>query len=90
MSDNQTVEDASRNERNQTEGPRGDATPQEKAVVDTNVLMTVKDVAVYLQFAETTVYKLLNQGKLPGMKVGGRWRFSRKRLDKWLAERQVG
>jgi excisionase family DNA binding protein len=49
-------------------------------------VMTVKEVSVYLRLAQSTVYKLVNEGKLPGRKVGGTWRFSRRGLDKWLRE----
>jgi len=49
-------------------------------------IMTVKDVAGYLKLAESTIYKLLREGKIPAKKVGGRWRFSRNLLDGWLQE----
>lgn len=47
-------------------------------------VMTVQEVAVFLRLAESTVYKLAQEGKLPGRKVGGAWRFSRKGLEAWL------
>jgi excisionase family DNA binding protein len=34
--------------------------------------------------AQSTVYKLLNECKLPGRKVGGSWRFSKRTLDEWI------
>ena len=49
-------------------------------------VMTVKEVADYLRLAESTVYRLVKRGSLPGRKLGGNWRFSRKNLDKWLIE----
>ena len=47
-------------------------------------ILTVRDVAVYLKMAESTVYKLANDGQIPGRKVGGGWRFSKKELERWL------
>ena len=47
-------------------------------------VMNVKEVSEYLRLAESTVYKLASEGKLPGRKVGGTWRFSRKGLEDWL------
>jgi len=47
-------------------------------------IMTVDEVSDYLRLAQSTVYKLLNEGKLPGRKVGGSWRFSRQVLDEWI------
>ncbi len=52
-------------------------------------VMTVKEVADYLRLAESTVYRLVKKGSLPGRKLGGNWRFSRKGLDKWLAETKI-
>ena len=51
---------------------------------DGDMVMTIRDVANYLRMAESTVYKLANDGQLPGRKVGGGWRFSRKELERWL------
>lgn len=47
-------------------------------------IMTLKEVAQYLKLAESTVYKLVQNGTLPARKVGGTWRFSRQQLDAWL------
>ena len=49
-----------------------------------DIIMTIRDVASYLRVAESTIYKLANEGQLPGRKVGGGWRFSRKELERWL------
>jgi len=37
--------------------------------------MTVRDVAGFLSVDEKTIYRLAQQGKLPGFKVAGTWRF---------------
>lgn len=47
-------------------------------------VMTLQEVAHYLQVSTSTVYKLVQTGKLPGRKVGGRWRFARKSVEAWL------
>lgn len=49
-------------------------------------IMSIKEVAEYLGIHEITVYKLVNEGKLPGFKVGGQWRFQKDTLDKWIAD----
>lgn len=48
--------------------------------------MTISDLAEYLQVSKSSLYKLVQQGKVPGQKVGKHWRFSRASIDKWLAE----
>lgn len=45
--------------------------------------LTPPDAARYLGIHEETVRRLAREGKLPGFKVGGVWRFSRKTLHQW-------
>lgn len=51
---------------------------------EADAVMTVSEVSAFLKLGESTVYRLAKNGKLPGRKVGGVWRFSRKKLDDWL------
>lgn len=48
--------------------------------------MTVDEVANYLRVNEKTVYRLLDKGRIPAMKVGHKWRFRRESIDGWLYE----
>lgn len=52
-------------------------------------ILTLKEVAAYLKLAEKTAYRLASEGKLPGFKVGGSWRFKREDLEAWI-ENQKG
>jgi excisionase family DNA binding protein len=47
-------------------------------------ILTLKEVATYLKLAEKTAYRLASEGKLPGFKVGGSWRFKREDLEQWI------
>lgn len=51
-------------------------------------LITIKDVAEFLQIAEKTIYRMAADGKIPAFKVGGSWRFRRKEIEKWLESRR--
>lgn len=53
-------------------------------------ILTLKEVAAYLKLAEKTAYRLASEGKLPGFKVGGSWRFKREDLEKWIEEQKEG
>ena len=44
-------------------------------------LITVKELAKYLQLTEVTIYKYASEGKIPGMKIGSRWRFEQDKID---------
>jgi excisionase family DNA binding protein len=49
--------------------------------------MTVREVADYLNVDDKTVYRLTKNGRLPGFKVAGAWRFKKEDIDEWI-ERQ--
>jgi excisionase family DNA binding protein len=52
-------------------------------------ILTLKEVAAYLKLAEKTAYKLAAEGKLPGFKVGGSWRFKREDVENWIDEQKM-
>ena len=56
----------------------------------TDEILTLKEVAAYLKLAEKTAYKLAAEGKLPGFKVGGSWRFKREDVQNWIEEQKLG
>jgi excisionase family DNA binding protein len=47
-------------------------------------LLTLEQVAKYLNVDKFTVYRLLNDKELPAFKVGNQWRFKRKMIENWL------
>lgn len=51
--------------------------------MDTDI-MTMKEVADYLKINDKTAYKLTAEGKIPGFKVGGAWRFKKSEIDSWI------
>lgn len=53
--------------------------------VPDNYVMTVREIADYLQVSQSTIYRLAKGGDLPSRKVGGAWRFSQTAVDAWLA-----
>jgi PTS system nitrogen regulatory IIA component len=47
-------------------------------------MMSLEQLATYLQRDLREVSKLANRGHLPGHKVGGEWRFARAEINHWL------
>jgi excisionase family DNA binding protein len=47
-------------------------------------LLTLEQVAKYLNVDKFTVYRLLAQKQFPGFKVGSQWRFNREMIEAWL------
>lgn len=52
-------------------------------------ILTLKEVAAYLKLAEKTAYRLAREGKHPGFKVGGSWRFKSEDLEVWITEQKI-
>jgi excisionase family DNA binding protein len=50
-------------------------------MVMSDEIMDIRSAAKYLQIKERTLYRLVGEGEIPGIKVGGQWRFSRKCLE---------
>lgn len=48
---------------------------------------TIRQVASHLQVTKCTVYKLVQEGKLRAVKVGGQWRIPQSALDAMLGQR---
>ncbi|MBN1583257.1 MAG: helix-turn-helix domain-containing protein [Anaerolineae bacterium] len=51
-----------------------------------DAIMTIEELAVYLQLHPLTVRSLARAGELPTFKVGRQWRVRRDMLDRWLEE----
>ena len=52
-------------------------------------VLTIEDLVLYLKIPKSTLYKLAQEGKLPGQKVGRHWRFRKEAIDRWLEQRTV-
>ena len=51
-------------------------------------LMSVKDLAEYLQVDMSTIYLWSQRGQIPAMKVGKMWRYRRSEIEDWLNQRR--
>ncbi len=51
---------------------------------DAGEVMTLVEVADYLQLAERTVLKMAQRGEIPAAKVASQWRFLRPLVREWL------
>lgn len=51
-------------------------------------ILTIQELALYLKLNEKTAYRLASEGKLPGFKVGGSWRFKRVDVEQWIEEQK--
>ena len=49
--------------------------------------ITPNEIAAILRIHPFTVTRLAREGKLPGFKVGGIWRFRKDQFERWIEER---
>jgi len=47
-------------------------------------VMTLREASQYLGISPDTLYKYLNEEKIPAFKLGNRWRFKKDLLDRWI------
>ena len=51
-----------------------------------NGILGIKEVADYLNIKEQTVYRLVQQRKIPALKIGGQWKIKEEHLDMMFEE----
>lgn len=52
-------------------------------------IMTIKELAKYLDITEATIYKKVSNNEIPYTKLGTLLRFSKWSIDKWISENTV-
>jgi len=50
--------------------------------------LTAEEVAEYLRLPLSTVYKLVQDKRLPGFKVGKHWRFRQEAFKEWIKNQE--
>ena len=53
-------------------------------------VLTAREAAKYLRLTLSTFYRYMWEGKLPSSKIGGRYRFKKSVLDRWLGKKPDG
>ena len=49
-------------------------------------ILTIRQLSEYLMVSEKTIYRMLDRGLLPAVRVGAQWRFRKRDIDAWLDE----
>jgi nitrogen PTS system EIIA component len=50
-------------------------------------ILTIKQLSEYLMVSEKTIYRMVDKGLLPALRIGSQWRFRKRDIDGWLDER---
>ena len=56
---------------------------------DGDSVLTITELSAYLKISKSTLYKLAQEGKLPGQKIGRHWRFHKVVIDRWLGDKKA-
>ncbi|MBD3295846.1 MAG: helix-turn-helix domain-containing protein [Candidatus Omnitrophica bacterium] len=54
-----------------------------------STVMTLQELAEYLKMKTVTIYKHAQEGRIPGFKVGSKWRFKKDSIDRWIEEQEM-
>lgn len=55
-----------------------------KQMNDQREVLTIDELARYLDVPKSTLYRLAAEGRIPSHKVGKHWRFRRESVNRWL------
>jgi excisionase family DNA binding protein len=56
---------------------------------DAREVMNIRQASQYLGVSPDTLYKYVNEQKIPAFKLGNRWRFKKSKLDQWMEEKSA-
>ena len=51
-------------------------------------ILTIKDVADYMDVHPMTIYKYVKNGRIPAFKIGTSWRIRRDSIKRWIEENE--
>ena len=49
-------------------------------------LLTIDEVAAYMQVSRFTVHRLAKEHSIPASKIGRQWRFQKEEIEQWMRE----
>jgi excisionase family DNA binding protein len=58
-------------------------------MADSREVMNIRQASQYLGVSADTLYKYVNEQKIPAFKLGNRWRFKKSKIDQWMEEKSV-
>jgi excisionase family DNA binding protein len=66
---------------------RAEKSVERTTMADSREVMNIRQASQYLGVSPDTLYKYVNEQKIPAFKLGNRWRFKKSRLDQWMEEK---
>jgi excisionase family DNA binding protein len=69
--------------------PKYTRTRRETEMADSREVMNIRQASQYLGVSPDTLYKYVNEQKIPAFKLGNRWRFKKSKIDQWMEEKST-
>lgn len=66
-----------------------DEIQKEKNQKSNDELMTIEELANYINYEKTSIYGLVQKRKIPYIKASGKLHFRKYQIDEWLDSRKV-
>ncbi len=51
-------------------------------------LLTLKELSKYLKISKPTLYKMVEKGKIPALKIANQWRFKNEDINSWVEKQR--
>ncbi|MBW1714578.1 MAG: helix-turn-helix domain-containing protein [Deltaproteobacteria bacterium] len=51
-------------------------------------LITLEELSRYLKISKPTLYKLVERGKIPALKIASQWRFKKEDINRWVEKQR--
>jgi excisionase family DNA binding protein len=51
-------------------------------------LITLEELSKYLKISKPTLYKMVERGKIPALKIANQWRFKKDDINRWLEKQR--
>jgi excisionase family DNA binding protein len=51
-------------------------------------LLTLEELSKYLKLSKPTLYKMVEKGKIPALKIANQWRFKKEDINIWIEKQR--
>ena len=51
-------------------------------------LLTLNELSRYLKISKPTLYKMVEKGKIPALKIANQWRFKKEDIHRWIEKQR--
>src|SRR3979409_689053 len=66
-----------------------DSVGERNVMADSREVMNIRQASQYLGVSPDTLYKYVNEQKIPAFKLGNRWRSKKQTLDQWMEQKST-